>query len=992
MYESLHEFPHIAQLVNALERRVFRPGRAARDRGKRAMARRGLSPKILLLQTGSNYDPNSDTNSDPNTDTGAGTDTGRQGAAERLAWGIISGLSRSDLVRFPYAVIREPKQDRTQAEGPAVPEPVDRVGPRAVLDQVRDGLTDHRPGGFGRVRFRQYELIRSVVTAPPATESSDVASQGAHLRTHYYQQRRARRSSRAREALLDQQDIGKGLFGWTHSTISRLLQWLPLIGNATLVTGRITREGGWYWQWAERDRGKGDFFERSKVTGTLAGALNSRAHQDEEKRYAAEQALLCALLADLDAATRPWFSHWARLRREYRYVIVAPGPAEPGSRIGRLLEQFPDAVRHTGSRNVVLIAVRDGDPDAGLSFPDAVKEFERLDRPDDVSGPPLSTISRTIQVRVRDGLELPREHENDRQWLHQHSDAVNRLKDRSNWRPRLLTGVEVVGCTAVLAAASIGPVTVWGSAPSTVCLDRASGTLAASRSKNVAADGDVGDSSGAAGGVKQPADASPDELHKEALGLIEQQNAKVAKEAAAGNPVRTVVYLGAPMGLNNWGNAAYSGAIPELRGIALSQIALNEEAATDAKGNKVWLRVEVRNAGDRFTKAPTVARDIVERTRKETAKGEESDQIMGVVGLGQSREPTIEAQSILGAAGIPMIGTVATAENMLRQEMYRQVAPDNGREAQIAADFAHRGNIVEISQEPKRCAPAKRAVIIKDPTDLYSANLADRFKGYFRASDVLQYSTGEPVDTAPAQQRKDVEWVQSLDEMATEVCERIEAEPRTVVYWAGRANEFEGFLDEFDSGTDCEGRVSVLGGDDLTNAAVARQRPSQNHPKARLYYAAHALPTLYPPNVMAEKFSNQYAAAFGERDLWINDGRAPLSWDALRVLGSAVNAARTAAGSADFGRGTVQAILENGVEGKSGIRGATGQLRYTGANYPGPAAERPDNKRLLILRDTEKGPQVALECGLLDSKVEERHWGPGGAYGCPRDAGSEPTE
>lgn len=58
---------------------------------------------------------------------------------------------------------------------------------------------------------------------------------------------------------------------------------------------------------------------------------------------------------------------------------------------------------------------------------------------------------------------------------------------------------------------------------------------------------------------------------------------------------------------------------------------------------------------------------------------------------------------------------------------------------------------------------------------------------------------------------------------------------------------------------------------------------------------------------------------------------------------------------------------------------ATGALAFANGG------KVPVNKRLLILHDTRDGPEVSLECGYRDSGTEQRTWGPGGGFDCPRD-------
>jgi len=171
----------------------------------------------------------------------------------------------------------------------------------------------------------------------------------------------------------------------------------------------------------------------------------------------------------------------------------------------------------------------------------------------------------------------------------------------------------------------------------------------------------------------------------------------------------------------------------------------------------------------------------------------------------------------------------------------------------------------------------------------------------------------------------------------------------------------------------------VLGGNDLDNAVVEQQRPSEKHLRLRLYYAAQALAKDSSPNVKGDDFRRRYAAAY-KSDLWSNDARVPLASDALGVLSEGINAAYQSAGTAPFGRGGVQAALEQGVGGAEGLRGATGSLIY------GEGDKVPVDKRLLILHDTTGGPpEIALECGIRDSGDEATTWGPRSAFDCPRD-------
>ncbi|MEU0806099.1 hypothetical protein [Streptomyces sp. NPDC005970] len=846
--------------------------------------------------------------------------------AERIADGLCGRFSAGGRARIPYAQV---------AGAPSGPR---REGVGDTFQKIEEELLRNRPSGFGRLRLSQYHLMCSIVEAQ-LTEGQPLV-QAEELRNKCYEARcKDSRILRALEAVSGGEEPPPSIPATAWYWLRRpLLGLLPRWWYGWRNGRRMTRKGSWYRLWAELPERGADFFADAR---RLAGADGSSGLDQTVA------VLLRALLADLQAACRhPLLSPWGR-RRKHRFVLVFPQvePAEP--QVGQLLAQFPDAVEQTGCTGVLLVAAVPPDGGSTESYAEAAVTLN--------SWRVAAGVGRARVVRV--GVEPSADDADAARWLSRFPE-IYLEKTHSDLAPRLEAALaSVAGATTLALLATYGLTWLLPEGDKTDCLTRTAATESAAPS----------------GTGRIPSGKSPKELYRAVRAMIERQNEEA--DAAAARPgamVRTVVYLGVPVTVNSWKEAMYSGAIPELRGIALAQEELNREASRD-EGNKVWLRVRVEDAGERFTKAPAVAAEIVRELKRE--KGDE--QIMGVVGLGQSRKDTLRARDILGEGGLPVIGTVATAEEMQRHPMYRQVAPDNRREARIAADFARRGNIVQTA--PGKCAPAERAVVIADPTDNYSANLSERFTEEFRDTHRIWYTAGgDRMSHHPAQE-DGVEWVQKFSEMAEKVCRRLKDEPRTVVYWTARANEFGAFLDEFNSGTECNGQLTALGGNDLTNAVVDEQRPSERYPRLRLYYAAHALPKSYPPNVMGENFRRQYVATYGSRDPWSNDGRTPLASDALRVLATALNEARQDAGTAAFGRGTVQAALVNGAGGAAGVRGASGTLAF------GRDGKVPTAKRLLILHDTKRGPEVALECGARDNGDERKTWGPDNEFACPGD-------
>ncbi|MBB0243348.1 hypothetical protein FNQ90_04295 [Streptomyces alkaliphilus] len=205
--------------------------------------------------------------------------------------------------------------------------------------------------------------------------------------------------------------------------------------------------------------------------------------------------------------------------------------------------------------------------------------------------------------------------------------------------------------------------------------------------------------------------------------------------------------------------------LAELHGIALAQRMLLEEVGRDDARDRVALRVLLANAGPRFSEGPRVAGAILEEV--------DAEGIIGVTGLGQSREDTYRTMDVLDAAGLPMIGTTATAtataDGMLERgaQQYFQLAPTNDRQARVAVSFLAHTPLLpasEVETDPDDGAtdgadegtdgdngvdpddgvgpgadgdpaaddpttvPADAAIIVYDELDIYSENLAAAFR------------------------------------------------------------------------------------------------------------------------------------------------------------------------------------------------------------------------------------------------------------------------
>jgi ABC-type branched-subunit amino acid transport system substrate-binding protein len=918
MTASVPPLPKIELLIDALEQLVTLPP-----------GRRGPAPQILLTQLTEGPE------------------------AGRIADGLCARFSAGGRARVPFA------QVAGEVEAPRQ----EHVG--VTFQKIEEELLRNRPGGFGGLRLPQFRLMCGIVEADLAGCPS--GTQAAELRNRSYEARCANSLFlSALQAVSGGEEPPPSIPGTAWYWLRRpLFGLLPRWWYGRRHGRRMTRKGSWYRAWAELPEGGPGFFaDACRLTVGAPGAA---------RREPVIDVLLRALLADLERAYRhPRLSPWGR-RRRHRVVLVFPQPPAIGDDTGRLLEQFPQAVEQTGCTGVMLLAAVRPGRERTESFAEAAITLKSW----------IGTTGAGGARVVRVGVEPHADDEDAARWLGRYPEiAVGR--SRSDVAPRMEAAVAAMAGVTVLGLLG-GYGVAWVTARTdTACLGGSAASAASPAAPGAPGAGaSAAPSSGASPGTggdgdgrSRPPKRSPRAVYGQAVAAITRQNGQADKAARSGAVVRTVGYLGVAVTAGDWDGAMYSGAIPEVRGIALAQEEINEQAAQQ-KSSKVWLKVRLMDAGDGFSRAPAAARALKKEVRAAERAGD-GEQFLGVVGLGQSRPGTLSARDILAGAGLPMIGTAATAEEMQRSPMYRQVAPDNHREARVAADFARHANIVQTA--PGTCAPARKAVVIGDPTDIYSENLSNRFAEEFEDVHRIWYPVQRP-SAAPPPKRKDRggEWVSHTSQMADSICRRLKQEPRTVVYWAARADEFENFLNDFDRRTGCNGQSTVLGGNDLNNAVVEQQRPSEKHLRLRLYYAAQALAKDNSPNVKGDDFHRRYAAAYGS-DLWSNDARVPLAWDALGVLSEGINAAYQSAGTAPFGRGGVQSELEQGVGGAEGLRGATGSLIF------GAGGKVPVNKRLLILYDTQgTSPEIALECGIRDSGDEATTWGPRSAFDCPRD-------
>jgi ABC-type branched-subunit amino acid transport system substrate-binding protein len=687
-----------------------------------------------------------------------------------------------------------------------------------------------------------------------------------------------------------------------------------------------------------------DFFEHVEphVKGLLEGG-NAHHGSLAERQRELDRLLVHALLADLARWARPTrIAPWRR-RRVTRFVFLMHLPDEgdegkaPGNRWEHFFEVCGSAVQATRCGAALWAAV--GPRDAALAGVD-VTLVDAADMLRSGHGDSHEDV-RPLRVSLPARVDHPR-------------TRPARRSIRPTPGPRLWASVESLGAAAILLLSAWGGETHWPDAePDPAC-------LGGSSPDRVAAS------------LRDPADTDLLGLYREAREMIEEENARADEAAAQGRTVRTIAYMAVPVS-GDWDEDQQrsDGAVPELRGIALAQRELNDEARSDDQ--KVWLRVQPFDAGEGYRDAPDAAREIVARAEADP------DELLGVVGIAQSWDTTREAVQVLSAAQIPTIATNATADEMQSGVYFHQIAPPSSREAEIASAFARQANIVQDASGG--CAPAEAAVVVQDPNDLYSMSLGTSFSREFAdgGGDSVQRlwhspEPGSPRPTPP----EGVSWEESIHSVAVSVCQQIRRAPdtHTVVYWAARSREFDAFLNDFKDSTPCAGDpLTVVGGNGLTNPALSGMY--ENPSWLRLYHAVHVLPVGQSLSHIAEDFNAAYAREFESDDPWRNDGHAALAYDTMQVMAEAANEAYGSTGGQSVDRASVQVVLNRGVK----KAGASGAIQFAS----GEPVSR--DKPLVILYHADGGSEPVLSCGeFAPNAGSVREWGPEDAYACPRDS------
>ncbi|WP_329519363.1 ABC transporter substrate-binding protein [Spirillospora sp. NBC_01491] len=307
------------------------------------------------------------------------------------------------------------------------------------------------------------------------------------------------------------------------------------------------------------------------------------------------------------------------------------------------------------------------------------------------------------------------------------------------------------------------------------------------------------------------------------LKRIQRLNADVA---SSGKPFVTVVYLGpltADPAIKNRQIDLLAGAQGELVGLAIAQRRFNEAS------QHLRLRVLVANAGAKFRHAEQVAEQISERALHDRS-------IVAVVGFEQSRAQTQDAIKTLATPALPLIGTAnsygrtAELDRGGYSPYYFRLAPPNRRLAEHAAFWARNG---ELEGRPARSADV---IYDGDPDDLYSKDLATEFQRRFGKNAVRMWPYRDPGELG-------------------EAVERACRDPKDIFYYAGRSDEFRGFVSGLEN--TCDKTPVVLADDEIAKYVTDNAREIGAKGTFKLYFTPLAAREAWTPRWIGPEQSVQ---------------------------------------------------------------------------------------------------------------------------------------
>jgi ABC-type branched-subunit amino acid transport system substrate-binding protein len=347
--------------------------------------------------------------------------------------------------------------------------------------------------------------------------------------------------------------------------------------------------------------------------------------------------------------------------------------------------------------------------------------------------------------------------------------------------------------------------------------------------------------------------------------LVYRQN-RTAEQAAARQPGRrllTLVYFGQLGGLPG----DYAAESEDLEGIALAQHEDNEERA---QAGSPLIRVVLADTGPGIVDGPQVVRMLTPLIQR--------GELIGAVGLDESRTPTITMIGELTALGLPVIGASLSGDVLpTTSAMYFQVAPPDRVMADMIGQY--------LADHPEQFADKNVRIYdqptVSDPTDLYTGDMVRDL------TSTLADGSRRVVDN-----RRWHDW-DAFTRDGKSICDT------DVLFFAGRDQDFPDFLGTVEGDSGCHHQKVTLMADDSANRFMASRaaRQSSNSSQSLVYMAKASLATCRnqgnepgDANAGQEFYSaaTQYLNACADNTAHPLGERVALTYDAISLYDDAV--------------------------------------------------------------------------------------------------------
>ena len=333
--------------------------------------------------------------------------------------------------------------------------------------------------------------------------------------------------------------------------------------------------------------------------------------------------------------------------------------------------------------------------------------------------------------------------------------------------------------------------------------------------------GSVGTFAYASGDPSDPTEAAEVDEINTLSSLIYAQNQRVVDQTGTTQPLPYVTVVVSTMlsSANQQPFLDLSVGVNELRGAYLAQEMWNQ-LDTGQRKPPFFVRLLLANFGGDSAYAAQVASQIQQLA-------EHDPSVLAVTGMGQTREQTVSAATVLGTAtgtwpGIPVITSAPSGEAFAGKDYVFMTAATNNRQADVGTAFA------------QSHFPDRKLYVVYDPNDLYSNDLEESYARSLGNAGLPQAVT-EIYDADSNDTR------QSLSGIVADICAH--SGPGTqapLVLYAGRANELPTFMDLL-QGNSCDQQAVVLGDDDLTQEETndyADLNSIANFVDTRLYFTS----------------------------------------------------------------------------------------------------------------------------------------------------------